>query len=263
MVSSIGGAGNVLSSLYTQLVQAKQGPEDKLKKLDTDGDGSLIADELARVAADIGARSGQTLNVEEAITTYDTDGDSMLNQSEMDSMMQKVMEEFSSPAGGDSSSLVLQALSAYQENQDDDQLTNLLEQLSTRAMPGPPPDPEAKFNELDSDGDGGLNIEELDVMAEEISSKTGLSLNSEEMLASYDTNEDGVVDMDEMESMMADLRDQLGPPPNMKEGGSMADALVAYLEESDDDTVGLILEILGNYSNNQAENTKTGVNIAV
>lgn len=56
--------------------------------------------------------------------------------------------------------------------------------------------------------------------------------------------------MDETENMMVELRAELGPPPNMKEGGSMADALAAYLEYSDENIMNIILEILGNYSGN-------------
>jgi Ca2+-binding EF-hand superfamily protein len=263
MVSGIGGASNALSSMYTQNMRSKLSPEEKFNELDTDGDGVLSSSELTSMAEEVASHTGQTINVDEAITTYDTDGDSMLNQSEMDSMMQAVMENSVPVTGSDSSSLLLQALTAYQENQDEDQLSILLEQLSSREMPPPPPSPEERFNELDSDGDGGLNVEELEVMAEEISSMTGQAIDAEEALATYDANEDGVLNMDEMENMMSELRAELGPPPNMKEGGSMADALAAYLEDSDENTVNTILEILGNYSGSNTEDTTTGVNIAV
>ncbi len=263
MVSSIGGSSSMLHAMYAKNIQPKVSPEEKFSELDTDGDAVLSASELKVVAEEVAARSGQSLNIDEMITSYDVDGDAMLDQSEMDTMMQDVMENVAPPPPPeDSSAMVMQALSAYQENQGEDGLATLLEQLgSTEMVPPPPPSPEEKFNELDSDGDGVLSVDELEAATEELSSLTGQNIDSEEALATYDADGDGALSMDEMDSMMSDLREELGPPPNMKEGGSMADALAAYLAESDENTMDTILEILGKYSGNSEQSSQSGVNI--
>ncbi|MBU1233585.1 MAG: hypothetical protein KKD01_09680 [Proteobacteria bacterium] len=170
------------------------------------------------------------------------------------------METLSPLSDEDLAPLLQQALSAYQNNQDDDQLSILLEQLGARQMVEPPPDPAEEFNELDSNGDGGLNTSELEAMSAEITSMTGQSIDSEEALTTYDINEGALV-RDEVDSMMSDLRAKLGPPPNMKEGGTMADALTAYLEAGDENTLDTLLEILGNYSNSTSDGNTKGVDI--
>jgi len=124
--------------------------------------------------------------------------------------------------------------------------------------------PEEKFNALDSDGDGGLNISELETMTTEMAAMSGQqAIAAEKALATYDANEDGTLDMDEIESMMADLRDELGPPPDMKAGGTMADALASYLEESDENTLDTLFKILANHTGTSPDDRITGVDIDI
>lgn len=249
MVNAIGGSGNTLMSMYMERLRAKQSPEEKFSQLDTDSNGGLSKTELETVLSDITAKTGATLSVDDSITSYDADNDSMLNQSEMDTMMRDIVEQYGPPSG---EARMEQAISAYMNNSESDQLANLLDKLSSKEMQGPPPppppSPEERFAELDTDDNGGLSQTELDVLAEDLAAKTGTELDTEAAIKQYDTDGDNQLNQDEMDAMMQELRDTFGPPPRTDAGASMQEMVASYLEGADSDSVNKLIEILTSYA---------------
>ena len=248
MVTAVGGSGNALMSMYMERLRAKQSPEEKFSQLDTDSNGGLSKTELETVLSDITAKTGATLSVDDSITSYDTDNDTMLSRSEMDTMMRDIMEQYGPPAEQASMD---QAISAYMNNSESDQVTSLLDKLSAQKMQGPPPpppSPEERFAELDTDDDGGLSQTELDVLAEELAAKTETELDTEAAIKQYDTDGDSLLNQDEMDVMMRALHDTLGPPPQREAGSSMQEVVASYLQGADSDTVNKLIEILSTYA---------------
>jgi hypothetical protein len=110
---------------------------------------------------------------------------------------------------------------------------------------GPPPKPEEKFNELDLDGSGSLNTEELGILAEHISEMTGADKTAEDLLAELDTDGNGSLEMSEMPPPPGGGEFR-GPPPFMAEDGSIQnmetmnfnplESLMSYLDSEEDGT---------------------------
>ncbi len=243
-MSSINGISSIMGSLSVQNTQSRPDPAEKFKELDADSSGGLDKTELSAMAKELSKMTGKTLNVDESITTYDADNDGQLSTDEMDTMMQTLGPPTASGAG------MQQVLGAYQTNSGDDEIATLMKMLddldeslsssttgsstatssedtmsillkalekmaSTSSASVSRPDPEAKFKELDSDSSGGLSKSELDVMAKEISSMTGETMDTEDALNSYDTDKDGELSKTEMDTMVQEKMAQAGgaPPP--------------------------------------------------
>ncbi len=107
------------------------GPDraEKFKELDSDASGGLSQEELTVMAEDLAAMTGQSVDMSEAISTYDTNGDGELNAEETEAMMQKIMgpsPKTPERVGGTSAQ---QISSAYLANSGEDDQLNLLQQL--------------------------------------------------------------------------------------------------------------------------------------
>lgn len=111
--------------------------------------------------------------------------------------------------------------------------------------PPPPPDPQQKFDELDGDGNGGLDATELQVLAEKHTERTGEQTSVEDLLDRFDTDGSGTLEIGEMPKPGAgEFR---GPPPFLAEDGSVTDSpeslgsfnplesLLSYLDGSADE----------------------------
>lgn len=97
-----------------------------------------------------------------------------------------------------------------------------------------------RFNQLDADKNGGIDQTELQTMTDQISQMTGQQINVEEVSKTYDTNSDGLLARDEMQTMMMELRDKTGGPP--QGGQNRMQALAAY--QSDQDPTSILLDML-------------------
>ncbi len=72
-------------------------------------------------------------------------------------------------------------------------------------------DPEEKFNSHDSDGNGSLDKTELSEFAIELSKMTSTSLDVDSAITTYDADQDGMLNKEEMGTMMGEI---MGPPPS-------------------------------------------------
>ncbi|WP_319549918.1 EF-hand domain-containing protein [Desulfogranum marinum] len=262
MINSIGGNQGMLNTMMNQSVQRRPSPEEKFNEIDTDSSGGVSATELATLTEEISSRSGQTITTEDAFSTFDSDNDGALSQSEMDSMMTAVMEQFGPPSqSGGTDPSFQQALSSYSENMGSSELSSMIGQIG--AMPAPPPPPNAaeQFSEVDDNDDGAISLKELIALTDEMSTVSGTSINADESLAASDADGDGVLNEEEMQSLMSELHEKLGPPPQSGNMSTMGDIFSSYLEDADSDTLSSLVEILGNHIASNAANYSTGVDV--
>lgn len=77
--------------------------------------------------------------------------------------------------------------------------------------PAPPPDPEQKFQELDADASGTLDVAELETMAAEISEISGREVTVDDLLAKLDGDGSGGLEMGELPA--PGDGGHRGPPP--------------------------------------------------
>lgn len=85
----------------------------------------------------------------------------------------------------------------------------------------PPPPPEEKFAELDTDSNGSLNTDELQVMASELSEMFGSEISVEDLLEKLDADGSGTLDKTEMPPPKQGHAQ--GPPPFLDADGNLQD----------------------------------------
>ena len=226
-MSSISGISSN-SSISSILQKMQSRATEKFKELDTDSNGGLDKTELSTMAKELSKMTGKTINVDDAMKTYDANGDGKLSQDETDTMMQKTI--------GSPSSSGARAMKAYQANSGDDQLTELLKMLEksqsssstssasstsssdsdqfsalldmlnqttdSASTANSRPNPEEMFKKLDSDGNGSLNQTELDTLAKDMKSMTGQTIDTKNAISTYDKDGDGALNKSEMDTMM-------------------------------------------------------------
>ena len=216
-MSSISGIGSSAiggTSGIMQSTRSRPDPAEKFKSLDSDGSSTLDKTELSDLAKELSKMTGKTLDVDASITTYDSDGDGALSEEETGMMMREVLGP--PPGGGPQGA-----------------------------------DPEARFAELDSDGSGGLGLEELEAMAAG-APQGAQSLDVSKALSKYDSDGDGELNSEEMAAMMKDL----GPPPSSTETSTeqaateqattftARQASEAYLANSGEDSLARLMDLL-------------------
>ncbi|MDD4664287.1 MAG: EF-hand domain-containing protein [Caldisericia bacterium] len=179
-VSGIGSSYQSLALL--QLERMKQNTASMLKKFDSNEDGVLSKDEFSTLLTDLTEKTGGTsLDVEELFSTLDTNDDNTLNADEM-------------------------------------------EELS-KLMPPPPPPPDGggmfaeMLKKFDTNGDGVLSKEELSSLVNDISSKSGQTLDADKIFTALDVNGDNTIDEEEMKEF-----GKIVPPPEGARGPAMMGA---------------------------------------
>ena len=98
------------------------------------------------------------------------------------------------------------------------------------------PDPAGMFNKVDSDGNGGVSQSELDVLVQDISSKTGNSIDSTNAVTTYDADGNGELSGDELKSFMEASGIKPPPPP----GGSSTTSAESIISQYDTNGDGVL-----------------------
>lgn len=125
--------------------------EDVFQLTDSDGNGSVSQTELTTLVEGIEEVTGNTIDVEKALSSFDADQDGGLSGEELLTMMQGY--GFTPPemeSGEESSSSMMpppppssdQVLTAYGQNSGDDQISQLLDLLQTK-------DEETEYSSVD------------------------------------------------------------------------------------------------------------------
>lgn len=172
-MSSISGLGSSMmaSSMYSsQNTQQKQGPpppgenlEETFDLLDTDESGDVSASELAAMTDQMSEMSGISISSTDSMTEFDSNGDSLLSQDEMGSLMSSLHETLGPPPQ-DGGMNQQQVSSIYAANQDE--ATSLTDLLST-----------------DDDDDESVDL--LTTILENQASNTSAESVEDEFLASF------------------------------------------------------------------------------
>jgi len=245
MVSSIGSSGSYAMQAM-QAMQQRQGPQDLFKKVDSDGSGGVSQAELKTLTENISSKTDKILNVDEtSFASSDTDGNGALSEEELITLMNS--NGFGPPAGMEGGEAMApppskdRAAAAYAANSGGDALSsliaglqNLLEQLQSESgdqvtssdtasigNDGSPHGLQDFFKKVDSDGSGGVSMDELATMAEDLQKMTGQSLTVDnDTFAAADSDGDGSLNADELQSFMD--KSGFAPPPPPPGGMAMA-----------------------------------------
>ena len=103
-----------------------------------------------------------------------------------------------------------------------------------------------QFQRDDLNADGGIDQSEMEGVLDRFT-QSGLSVDSEDLFAEYDGDEDGVLNEEEMASAMDSLHDELkaeGKGPGMGGRPPMDEAAGAYAANSTEDMTGTLMDLL-------------------
>lgn len=132
MISGISSMNTTTMTMQSNKPHRPPPPPEKdvFQVADTDGDGVVSSSELSTVVEAINETTGSTINVDEAIASYDLEQDGGLSGEELLAMLTD--NGFGSPAGmpGEAEAQqppsTEQALASYRENAGEDMLMELL-----------------------------------------------------------------------------------------------------------------------------------------
>ena len=199
MINSINSNSTLSDMLSLQASQSNRGPQAMFNKIDSDGDGGINQAEFEQVAAKISEMTGNTVNFQDTLATYDADGNGTLSATEMDSFM-KDNAPPPPPDGG-----------MGMEESESNSLMSMLSRLNMNNSQAS----SNMFDDIDSDGNGSIDASELQTLVDDLSEMTGQSLSADDIMAEYDTDNDGVLAKEELGSFM---QDNAPPPPPMMQG---------------------------------------------
>lgn len=198
---------------------------DLFKKVDSDGSGDVSRSELQALSEKI---TTSTLDVsDEAFAGYDSDGDGTLSEDELNA----VLDSTRPPLGTEGMAPpppppAQQATSAYADNSGEDEdtlasiisgLQSLLSQLqsgssATLTASSSNERSDGFFGRVDTDSSGGVSLDELKSLAQNLNSMTGQSITvDEDTFSAYDSDSDGALSSDELKSFLD--KSGFAPPP--------------------------------------------------
>lgn len=143
MISSISSSSNTMSMMRSSVMQRQPQGKDAFKLSDTDGNGLVSSTELETLAAGIKKVTGSTINVDDALNSYDADQDGGLNGEELLQLLTDMgfsPPEMTASEDGKSSAMPPpppppsseQVASAYSQNSGDDMLAKLMDLLQNQ-----------------------------------------------------------------------------------------------------------------------------------
>ncbi|WP_448871346.1 hypothetical protein [Desulfobulbus propionicus] len=175
---------------------AKEKPDlsQLVAQLDTDSSGSLESGEIQNLADAISGATGVSVDLEEFLTTYNTDGVDGLSQEEAVTALAANPPQGPPPSGGMAR-----------------------------------PDESDMVSSADTNEDSVISEEEAASLVDIINTANGSSLHVEDFLSEYDTDGEEGLSTDEAIAAMEANRPE-GPPPEDK--GMTAAALETYMAMS-------------------------------
>lgn len=210
MINGISSYGSYMSYQQSQCLQQPRDPDGMFKRIDSDGSGGISQAELDAFAGKISEKTGNTIDTADTLSTYDADNSGELSGEELKNFL--VATGMQPPMKG----------------------------MGMMGMNRP--DPSAMFNEIDSDGSGGISQTELETLAEKISAKTGTTMDTEDAVSIYDTDGDGELSSEELKNFMEasgmqpprEIIQQAMSAYSLNSGGEETASLVDYLTASEE-----------------------------
>ncbi len=141
MISSVSSMSSSMSTMSSSATQRQPPPppdKDVFKMADSDSSGLVSSSELESLVSSIEEVTGSSIDVDDALSSYDADGDGSLNGEEMHGLMASqgfLPSEMISDEGGDSGMQpppppsTEQAMSAYSQYSGEDSLSQLIDLL--------------------------------------------------------------------------------------------------------------------------------------
>lgn len=226
MTSITSSVSSAWSSANMQRAQQRPGPspERLLAKMDTDGSGGVNATELQGLLDDVSKKTGVGSQASAAglVQQYDSDGDGSLNADELGKTMQSVLPPPPSTM-------------AFAQSRSDS---------STDATGQAGDD---LFGKVDTDGDGGVSLTELQALLEKMSGGTAgtTGVSSGELFSQLDADGDGSLSEAEFDAGRPSGEAGGGvvagmpPPPPGGPGGASASSSTTYdpLDTNEDGVV--------------------------
>lgn len=119
-------------------------------------------------------------------------------------------------------------------------------------------DPADMFGDIDSDDSGGVSQTELEDWIEAMSDKTGVSVDTTDAVSTWDEDEDGELNSDELGAFM---KETMPPPPGMMGMGPAAPAEGLFQALDTDESDGISESELTQWADDMSE--ETGETISV
>lgn len=210
---------------------SKTGQKSVFSEFDENQDGMLDSTELSKFAADLSEKSGQTVDTSSLTSLLDTNQDGVISEDELNAGRDKVMAQYGPP--------------------------------KPEGIYGPPK-PEEIYNKLDVNQDGSLDESEISSFADELSKRTGTTVDGKTLLSALDSDENGVISESEFKSGREKVEELFGmpKPPDMEDSNSTG--TVSTTGNTINDTFSnYILSMLGNNTDgNSAESTTSYQSLA-
>lgn len=218
-------------------------PAERFNKLDADGSGRLDTTELSDLATSLSKIIGKTLEISSLIESYDADNDGEMNQNETGAMIGQTL---GLPPNDGTGAFPLMSDTSL-NTATGDQISELIEMLQGILGTTPPP-PEERFATFDSDGDGRLDENEMQALADDLAAVTGETIDTAEALNTYDTDSDGQLSAEEIEAMLDERMNESGAPPpppaSAEVVSNQLQAVNAYRENSGEDQLETLRRLL-------------------
>jgi len=227
MISAISGSASYNQYYQVQMRQQTSDKQQMFSSIDTNSDGKLDTDELTQMVS-MGPKGGP--GVEELLNSSDTDGDGYVSESEFEAAAKNAPQMQGPPppppmggAGNMSSADFVEMFNQLDTNGDG---TIDADELSQMVAMGPEDGPgeEELLNQLDTDGDGTISESEFmsgpgaNQQAQGPQGGSGI----DKMFSSLDTDGDGTISKSEFEAAM-------GTANNSVQGSSSDDTLFTTL----------------------------------
>lgn len=211
-ISSIGSSSSYLSQLSTlrnrsassetekSSSKEKPGLAELFSKLDTDGSGSLEQTEVQSLTEKISEATGVSVDLAEFLTTYDTDADGALSEDEAVTALEANRPQGPPPEG------MMVGMGAMQGSGG--------------------PDYAQMFSEMDTDGDSSISATEAESLADIIGNATGTTIKADDLVTAYDADGDGALSAEETATALEANRPAgpTSPPGSMTAAAEDSDA---------------------------------------
>ena len=173
-IGSVSGIGSGWEQMQRQAMQ-----QTMFKQMDQNGDGSITKSDLQTLAQNISQTTGASINVDQVMSTLDTNKDGTIDQSEYDSAMQQFQ------SGGQQG----QIHGHHHHHHHGAQQAGGSDGSADPLM--------ALFQQMDQDGDGKVSQSEFQTGLQNLTQGSGDATGLGNLFAMLDTNHDGVIDQAE------------------------------------------------------------------